>query len=43
MYSSAEFSVENRLEDFPELPEYDMRQMTETLIEGSARFFEERV
>lgn len=43
MYSSAEFSVENRLEDFPQLPEYDMRQMTETLIEGSARFFEERV
>lgn len=42
MYSSAQFSVENRVEDYPNLPEYDMTKMTNTLIEGSAKFFEER-
>lgn len=42
MYSNAQFSVENRKEDFPNLNEYDMTNMTNTLIEGSAKFFEER-
>lgn len=42
MYSSAEFAVDNRITDYPELEEYDMTKMTETLIQGSAKFFEER-